>query len=100
MSCSFTRQDVLDRLAVMKTQESTKRQHAARDYLRITTSTTSENDDSDSDETSSTITSSSESSTKEIEHKMQRMTLVANRMLTSKVQQATDAACREKMAMW
>ena len=96
MSCSFTRQDVLDRLAVMKEQESTKRQHAVRDYLGILdncTSTTSENDDISSD-------SSSEGSSKEIEHKMHRMTIVTNRMLTSKGQQVTDVACREKMAMW
>ena len=96
MSCSFTRQDVLDRLAVMKEQESTKRQHAVRDYLGILdicTSTTSDNDDISSD-------SSSEGSSKEIEHKMHRMALVANRMPTSKGQQVTDVACREKMAMW
>lgn len=97
MSCSFTRQDVLDRLAVMKDQESTIRQHAVRDYLGILdicTSTTSENDDISSD-------SSSEGSSKEIEHKMHRMTIAANRMLmTSKGQQVTDVACREKMAIW
>ena len=90
MSCSFTRQDVLDRLAVMKKQESTIRQHAVRDYLGILdifdicTSTTSENDDISSD-------SSSEGSSKEIEHKMHRMTIAANRMLmTSKGQQVTE----------
>ena len=101
ISCSFTRQDVLDRLAVMKIQESSTWKHAVRNYLHIVTSAGGK-DDSDSDETSSTITSSSsESSGKEIEHKMHRMAISANSALSSrKSAQAIDAACREKMAMW
>ena len=110
---SFTRQDVLDRLAAMQDQESSK-PYIVRDYLSITSiAEDDDNDESSEDE---------DSSGKENGHKQHRMTeddsssaSIPNRQPDSKPAtaksskkkrssfsqpQPTDAICREKMVVW
>lgn len=107
MSSSFIREDVLDRLAAMQLQESS-RPYMVRDYLNITTHDEYE----DSDECSEDENSCG----KENEHKQHRMTenassssvSIPNRQpaATKKKRSSfsqprlTDDICREKMVLW